>query len=95
MKIKGFDHRNGREFFAEQVIASGGASPWDGQPFSPDYAAVLVNALRDAEEAGTRLEVALAQIADLAPEFSLDEESVLGPLRAQLARLGQNLVRQG
>jgi hypothetical protein len=39
--------------------------------------------------------VALAQIADLAPEFSLDEESVLGPLRAQLARLGQNLVRQG
>lgn len=95
MKIKGIDHRNGREFFAEQVISSGGASPWDGQPFSPDYAVTLVNALRDAEEAGTKLEEALEQIADLAPEFSLDQGSVLGPLGAHLDRLGQNLVRQG
>jgi hypothetical protein len=95
VKIRGIDHRNGREFFAEQVIASGGASPWDGQPFSPDYAVTLVNALRDAEEAGTKLEEALEQIADLAPEFSLERESVLGPLVAHLDRLGQNLVRQG
>ena len=95
MKIRGIDHRNGREFFAEQVIASGGASPWDGQPFSPDYAVVLVSALRDAEEAGTKLEEALEAIADVAPEFSLDKESVLGPLSEHLDRLGTNLVRQG
>jgi hypothetical protein len=95
VKIKGIDRRNGREFLAEQVIASGGASPWDGQPFSPDYAVTLVNALRDAEEAGTKLEEALEQIADLGPDLSLDHESVLGPLRAHLDRLGKNVVRQG
>jgi hypothetical protein len=95
VKIKGIDRRNGREFLAEQVIASGGTSPWDGQPFSSDYAATLVNALRDAEEAGTQLEEALEQIADVAPEFSLDRESVIGPLRVHLDRLEQNLVRRG
>jgi hypothetical protein len=95
VKIKGIDRRNGREFLAEQVIASGGTSPWDGQPFSSDYAATLVNALRDAEEAGTQLEEALEQIADVAPDFSLDQESVIGPLRVHLDRLEQNLVRRG
>lgn len=95
MKIKGTDKRNGREFLAEQVIESGGTSPWDGRPFSPDYAVTLVNALRDAEEAGSRLEEALEQIADLRPEFTLDQDSVLGPLREHLTRLEQNLVQQG
>jgi hypothetical protein len=95
VKIKGTDKRNGREFLVEQVIESGGASPWDGRPFSPDYAVTLVNALRDAEEAGTKLEEALEQIADLKPELSLDRGSVLEPLAAHLARLEQNLVQQG
>lgn len=95
MKIKGTDKRNGRDFLVEQVIESGGASPWDGRPFSSDYAVTLVNALRDAEEAGTKLEEALEQIADLRPDFSIDRESVLGPLGAHLTRLEQNLVRQG
>jgi hypothetical protein len=95
VKIKGTDKRNGREILAEQVIESGGTSPWDGRPFSPDYAVTLVNALRDAEEAGSRLEEALEQIADIKPEFSLDQDSVLGPLREHLTRLEQNLVQQG
>jgi len=95
VKIKGTDKRNGREFLLEQVIESGGASPWDGRAFSPDYAVTLVNALRDAEEAGTKLEEALEQIADLRPGFSLDRDSVLGPLRVHLDRLEQNLVQQG
>jgi hypothetical protein len=95
VKIRGIDKRSGREFMAEQVIASGGASPWDGQPYSPDYAITLVNALRDAEVAGSTLEEALEQIADLRPDFTLDEDSVLGPLKAHLDRLHQNLVQQG
>jgi hypothetical protein len=95
VKIKGIDKHNGREFLAEQVIESGGASPWDGRPFTSDYAVTLVNALRDAEEAGTKLEEALEQIADLQPGFTLDESSVLGPLREPLDRLRQNLVQQG
>jgi hypothetical protein len=95
VKIKGIDKRNGRDFLVEQVIESGGRSPWDGRPFSPDYAVTLVNALREAEDAGARLEAALAQIADLKPDLTLDHESVLGPLREHLDRLSQNLVQQG
>jgi hypothetical protein len=95
VKIKGTDKRNGRDFLVEQVIDNGGASPWDGRPFSPDYAVTLVNALRDAEEAGTKLEEALEQIADLRPEFAIDRDSVLGPLGGHLKRLEQNLVQQG
>lgn len=95
MKIKGTDKGTGREFLAEQVIEGGGASPWDGRPFSADYAVTLVNALRDAEEAGTKLEEALEQLADLRPDFTLDEASVLGSLRSSLDRLNTNLVQQG
>ena len=95
MKIKGTCNRDGREFMGEQAIASGGACPWDGMPFRADYAVTLVNALRDAEKAGTRLELALEQIADLNPEFTLDADSLIGPLQSQLARLEKNLVAQG
>jgi hypothetical protein len=95
VKIKGTCKRDGRDFMAEQVIAGGGACPWDGEPFQADYAVTLVNALRDAEEAGSVLEQALEQIADLAPEFTVDADSVLASLRTSLGRIGQNLVKQG
>lgn len=95
MKIKGTDKRNGREFLVEQVIEGGGASPWDGRPFSADYAVTLVNALRTAEETGAKLEEALEQIADIRPDFTLDVDSVIGPLKASIDRLNQNLVQQG
>jgi len=95
VKIKGTDKRTGRDFLVEQVIESGGASPWDGRPFSADYAVTLVQALRDAEDAGSQLEEALAMIADLQPAFTLDSASVIGPLQEHLARLQRNLVQQG
>ncbi len=95
MKIKGTCKRDGRDFLAEQVIETGGACPWDGRPFNDNYAATLVNALRDAEEAGTRLERALETIADLTPEFILYPDTVLGHIKTQLDRVGQNLIRQG
>jgi hypothetical protein len=95
VKIRGFDKRNDREFLVEQVIESGGSSPWDGQPFNADYAVTLVNALKEAEEAGTALEFALQTIADLQPDFTLDDASVIGPLKVSLDRLRQNLVKQG
>ena len=94
MKIKGTCKRDGREFFAEQVVDLGGACPWDGQPFNADYAAVLVESLREAERLGTEFERALERVASLNPAFVLDEESVLGEVQTQLARLNRNLVRQ-
>ena len=86
MKIKGTCKRDGRDFFAEQVVELGGECPWDGQPFNADYAAVLVSSLSDAERAGSQLERALERIADLHPAFTIDEESVLGEVRRQLRR---------
>ncbi len=94
MKIKGTCKRDGREFFAEQVVDLGGECPWDGQPFNADYAAVLVESLRDAERFGSQLERALERVASLHPAFTLNEDSVLGELRNQLGRFQRNLVRQ-
>jgi len=95
VKIKGICKRDGREFFAEQVIDLGGECPWDGQPFNADYAATLIESLREAERLGSGLERALERVASLHPAFTLDEESVLGELQTQLGRLHRNLVRQG
>jgi hypothetical protein len=94
VKIKGTCKRDGREFLIEQVIAGGGACPWDGEPFEPDYAVVMVDALRDAAAAGNKLEMAMEKLADIQPAFVIDQESVLGPLRAQLDKLERNLVRR-
>lgn len=87
MKIKGTCRRCGREFLAEQVIQSGGRCPWDGRPLQPDYAVVLVDALRDAESAGNTLENALEKIGDLQPDLVLDAGSVLTTIRDHLERL--------
>jgi hypothetical protein len=87
VKIRGTCKRDGRDFFVEQVIDIGGECPWDGQPFNADYAAVLVESLREAERAGTQLERALERVAALHPAFTLDEETVLGEVRKQVRRL--------
>ena len=87
MKIKGTCRRCGREFLVEQVLRNGGECPWDGKPFQADYAVVLVDSLRDAEQAGSTLENALEKVADLEPDFVLDLESVLATLREHLERL--------
>jgi hypothetical protein len=97
VKIKGTCTRCGREFLVEQVIRNGGRCPWDGRPFQPDYAVVLVDSLRDAETAGGTLENALEKLADMEPDFVLDTESVLAEIRGPLERLerGGRGVRQG
>ncbi len=95
MKIKGTCKRDGRDFFAEQVVDLGGECPWDGQPFNADYAVVLVESLREAERAGTELERALERIASLHPAFTLAEDTVLAGLKTRLDRLHRNLVRPG
>ena len=94
MRIKGTCKRCGREFLAEQAIENGGRCPWDGQPFSADYAIVLVDALRAAQEAGSTLERALEALADIHPAFTLDGPSVTGQISRQVARLQENLITQ-
>jgi hypothetical protein len=87
VKIKGTHTECGREFMVRQVLDSGGHCPWDGKPLDKDYTANLVTALREAEAAGSVLEGALQQIAGMKPDLVLDEDEILGPLRAVLERL--------
>jgi hypothetical protein len=87
VRIKGTCRRCGRDFLVSQVLESGGVCPWDGKPFQPDYAAVLVEALRDAENAGSTLENALEKVADLEPEFVLHADTVIDRMREHLERL--------
>jgi hypothetical protein len=94
VKIKGTCHFCGRTFLAEQVIENGGLCPYDEQPLQPDYAAVMVNTLRDAERAGSELEDALERLADLSPAFDIDRESVLRSAETSVGRL-QTGVRTG
>lgn len=95
MKIRATCRRDGRDFMVEQVIASGGECPWDGEPFNADYAATLVDALQRAEAAGTELEMALQVVADLHPEFRIHVDTVIEPLRGRLERLDMSIVRRG
>jgi hypothetical protein len=95
VKIKGTCKRCGREFFFEQAIASGGRCPWDGEPFNPDYAVVLIESMRQAEEAGSRLEAALEDIAALRPAFTVGATSVTGSITGSIGKLAKNLITQG
>ena len=95
MKIKGTCKRCGREFFFEQAVTNGGRCPWDGEPFNADYAVVLVEAMRAAEQAGTALEEALDDIAALRPAFTVDPSSVTAAIGDMIARLSKNMITQG
>jgi hypothetical protein len=95
VKIKATCKRCDREVFVDQIVASGGSCPWDGEPFNPDYAVVLVEALRGAEEAGSKLESALEQIASLQPAFTIEAATVTGAISASVAQLSRNLITQG
>jgi hypothetical protein len=77
------------------MVQGGGECPWCGNAFSADYAVTFVNAVREAQEAGTQLERALESLADLAPQIRLDEASVLGELRRHLARMERPAITQG
>jgi len=54
-----------------------------------------VEALRAAEDAGSKLEAALEEIAALRPAFTIDAGSVTGKLQAPIADLSKNLIAQG
>jgi hypothetical protein len=95
VKIEGTCRSCGRAVTGDQVVQGGGECPWCGTPFSPDYAVTFVNAVREAQEAGTRLERSLESLADLSPEVRIDESSVLGDMRRSLARIERPAIRQG
>ena len=89
MKIKLVHNVCGREVLIHQIIESQGHCPWDGKPFNKDYTAVLTSALEAAERLGGQLETVLERVAQTGGNITIDEDSVLGPLRAQLELLNR------
>lgn len=89
MKIKLVHMECGREILVHQLLESQGHCPWDGEPISRDYTAVLASSLEAAEAAGDALEVALERMAGLGGQMRLDEESLLGVLRTQFDRVNR------
>jgi len=87
VKITVFHPECGREVLIQQILESRGHCPWDGKPFSRNYTAVLAEALGAVEIAANALEGALDRVAGLGPDLSIEEESILGPIRAQTDRL--------
>ena len=87
MKITVMHPECRREVLVQQILQSQGHCPWDGKPFSRHYNAVLTEALAAMEIAGAALEGALDRVAGLGPDFTLEEESLLGPIQAQVDRL--------
>lgn len=94
MKIRGTCTNCGREFLPEQVIDAGGHCPWCGKAFNRDYTALLVQALRQADQAGETLEAALKDMASIDElAMDVDEESVLEPLRDALRAVQRRRAR--
>jgi hypothetical protein len=89
VKLKVVHTECGREILVQQLLETGGHCPWDGKPLNRDYTGVLAEALETAENAGTVLESALEEIVGMRGAFTLDSDSVLGPLREQLDRQAQ------
>jgi hypothetical protein len=94
VKIRGTCANCGREFLPEQVIEAGGHCPWCGKAFNRDYTALLVQALRQADEAGDDLEAALKDMASIEElAMDIDEKSVLEPLRDALRAIRRRRTR--
>ena len=87
MKIRGTCQNCGRDFLTQQALASGGHCWNCGNPYQPHYTAVFVEALQQAEIAGTALEGALEKLAGMEPAMVLDEEIVLAHIREHLAAI--------
>jgi hypothetical protein len=87
VKLRGTCLRCGRDFLTQQVVDNGGHCWNDGKPYQPEYTALLPELLEQAEAAGTALEAALEKLAGMNPLLVLDEETVLGPIRAHLGEL--------
>ncbi|MEX0985022.1 MAG: hypothetical protein WD096_08235 [Actinomycetota bacterium] len=94
MKIEGTCRSCDRDVTGDQMVHGGGTCPWCGVAFSTDYAVTFVNAVREAQEAGTRLEAALEVLADLGPAVRISENAVLADTRRHLARIERPALRQ-
>ncbi len=88
MKIKGRCRTCDRDFPVDVLLASqsAGHCPFCGTALDAHYGAMLVNSLTALQRAGSAMGHALEQLSQFGPNFDLDDESVLEPIRTALAQ---------
>ena len=89
MKIKGTCKRCGRDVFAEQIVAAGGACPWDGEPFNPITPSCSSRRCARPRPPARDSRPRCEEIAALRPAFTIEASSVLGKLQAAIAGLSR------
>jgi hypothetical protein len=98
MKITATCSNCQRDLLLSQLVDGPGTSgrcPWCGTLLAPHYTLLLADTIRRAEQAGTELERALAQLGEHWARLHVRSESVLDPLRAQLLGAEAALHRLG
>jgi len=77
-----------KDLLLEQLVDSGGRCPNCGEAMQKDYAAVLVDTIGAAQNAGNMFENALEKMAELKPKFRIQKTSALGVLERSVDQLG-------
>lgn len=77
-----------KDLMLEELIDTGGRCPNCGEAMQKDYAAVLVDTVGAAEDAGNTFENALEKMAELKPNFRIQKTSALGALERSVDQLG-------
>jgi hypothetical protein len=87
LKIQGRCRNCRREFPIDLLFEDprgAGRCPFCGVAIDQSYGALLINTLEQLERAGTFMVSTLKKVESFGPNLEIDEESVLGPIRAAL-----------
>ena len=88
MKIEGRCRNCGRDFPIDLLLQDPrrtGRCPFCGVPIDLHYGAQLVDALEQLQRVGTIMTATLKKVESFGTNLEIDDESVLGPIRAALA----------
>lgn len=88
MKILGRCRNCGREFPIDLLLSDPrrqGHCPFCGVVIDQHYGAQLVDALGQLQRIGTIMTATLKKVESFGPNLEIDNESVLGPIRAALS----------
>jgi hypothetical protein len=95
VKIEGRCKVCSRDFPIDVLIASPeskGRCPFCGELMDPRYESLFVREMERVELTGTAFERALERAGSFGPNFEIDPESILTPIRQALERRTQRLA---
>ena len=89
MKVEAKCGTCGRKFLLAQIGEDSdapGRCPFCGAHFAKQYSTVLVDAVRDAENAATYFSHAMSRLDSMETGFDIDYESLMDEISAQIGR---------